>query len=66
MTTTPPTVSDKQRVRLLGQLWERAMVELTTEVGLANLYAHSNVSIGIESRAHDSVCQPDSARSQVA
>ncbi len=50
MTTTPPTVTDDQFARLLQQLGEPAMVELTTQIALANLYTRANVAMGIESQ----------------
>ena len=51
MTTTPPTVTDDhQFARLLQQLGEPAMVELTTQIALANLYTRSNVAMGIKSQ----------------
>lgn len=66
MTATPPTVTDDQFASLLSQLGEPAMVELTTQVALANLYARSNVAMGIESQGFSSACtyqlaQPDPA-----
>ena len=57
MTATPPTVTDEQFARLLAQLGEPAMVELTTQVALANLYARSNVAMGIESQEFSAVCE---------
>ncbi len=57
MTATPPTVTDDQVARLLEQLGEAAMVELTTQVALANLYARSNVAMGIESQGFSASCE---------
>ena len=66
MTVTPPTVTDEQFARLLSQLGEAAMVELTTFVALANLYTRSNVAMGIESQGFSSVCELALARPDVA
>ena len=57
MTATPPTVADDQFASLLDRLGEPAMVELTTQVALANLYARSNVAMGVESQGFSSVCE---------
>lgn len=65
MTATPPTVTDDQFAALLEQLGEPAVVELTTHVALANLYARSNVAMGIESQGFSSACQLDLARPDV-
>jgi alkylhydroperoxidase family enzyme len=56
MTETPPTVTDDLFSRLLRQLGEPGMVELTTQVALANLYTRSNVAMGIESQGFSSAC----------
>jgi alkylhydroperoxidase family enzyme len=66
MTATPPTVSDDQFAGLLEQLGEAAMVELTTYVALANLYARSNVAMGIESQGFSAVCDLRLAHPAVA
>jgi alkylhydroperoxidase family enzyme len=57
MTATPPTVSDEQFASLLAQLGEPAMVELTTQIALANLYTRSNVAMGIESQGFSAACE---------
>jgi len=56
MTQTPPTVTDELSARLLEQLGAAALVELTSYVALANLYARSNVSLGIEAQGFASAC----------
>ncbi|HYP46439.1 MAG TPA: carboxymuconolactone decarboxylase family protein [Propionibacteriaceae bacterium] len=56
MTVTPPTVTDDQFASLLSQLGEPAMVELTTQIALANLYTRSNVAMGIESQGFSDAC----------
>jgi alkylhydroperoxidase family enzyme len=56
MTQTPPTVTDELSARLLEQLGAAALVELTSYVALANLYARSNVSLGIEAQGFASSC----------
>jgi alkylhydroperoxidase family enzyme len=66
MTATPPTVTDDQFARLLEQLGEPAMVELTTQIALANLYTRSNVAMGIESQGFSSACEFELARPDVA
>jgi alkylhydroperoxidase family enzyme len=66
MTATPPTVSDDQFAKLLEQLGEPAMVELTTYIALANLYARSNVAMGIESQGFSNACEVKLARQDVA
>ena len=35
---------------------EPAMVELTTQIALANLYTRSNVAMGIESQGFSAAC----------
>lgn len=57
MTATPPIVTDDQFARLLEQLGEPAMVELTTQVALANLYTRSNVALGVEAQGFSAVCE---------
>ncbi|HEX5534860.1 MAG TPA: hypothetical protein VFX33_14060, partial [Actinomycetales bacterium] len=66
MTATPPTVTDGQFAALLRQLGEPAMVELTTQIALANLFTRSNVAMGIESQGFSSACQLELARPDVA
>jgi alkylhydroperoxidase family enzyme len=66
MTATPPTVTDEQFARLLEQLGEPAMVELTTQIALANLYTRSNVAMGIESQGFSAVCELKLARPDTA
>jgi alkylhydroperoxidase family enzyme len=53
---TPPTVTDELSARLLEQLGAPALVELTTYVALANLYARSNVALGIEAAGLAASC----------
>lgn len=56
MSHTPPTVSDEMSARLLQQLGEAAMVELTALIALANFYARTNVAFGVESDGFASAC----------
>ncbi|MGH9027698.1 MAG: carboxymuconolactone decarboxylase family protein [Acidimicrobiia bacterium] len=49
MTHTPPTVTDELSARLLDQLGEAAMVELTVVIAFANFSTKGNVVLGIES-----------------
>jgi alkylhydroperoxidase family enzyme len=65
MTATPPTVTDELFGRLLEQLGEAAMVELTTQIALANLYTRSNVAMGIESQGFSAACAVELARPDV-
>ena len=66
MTATPPTVTDDQFAGLLERLGEPAMVELVTQVALANLYTRSNVAMGIESQGFSAACELHLARPEVA
>lgn len=66
MTATPPTVTDAQFAGLLEQLGEPAMVELTTQIALANLYTRSNVAMGIESQGFAAACEFKLATPEVA
>jgi len=65
MTTTPPSVSDAQFASLLEQLGEPAMVELTSQIAVANLYTRSNVAMGIESQGFSAACQLELAQPEV-
>jgi alkylhydroperoxidase family enzyme len=56
MSQTPPTVSDEMFARLLDELGEAAMVELTAYISLANFYTRSNVAFGIESDGFAEAC----------
>jgi AhpD family alkylhydroperoxidase len=56
MSQTPPSVTDELSARLLEQLGAPALVELTTVVALANLYARSNVALGIEAQGLAASC----------
>lgn len=56
MSQTPPAVSDEMFDRLLEQLGEAAMVELTAFISLANFYARTNVAFGIESDGFAKAC----------
>jgi AhpD family alkylhydroperoxidase len=56
MSQTPPTVTDELSARLLEQLGAPALVELTALIALANLYARSNVALGIEAQGLAASC----------
>jgi alkylhydroperoxidase family enzyme len=56
MSQTPPTVSDEMSARLLDQLGEAAMVELTAFISLTNFYTRSNVAFGISSDGFAEAC----------
>jgi len=68
MSQTPPTVTDALSARLLDQLGAPALVELTSWVALANLYARTNFALGIESEGFAASCglPPLSEPSRVA
>jgi alkylhydroperoxidase family enzyme len=56
MSQTPPTVTDELSARLLEQLGPPALVELTAFIALANLYARSNVALGVSSQGFSAAC----------
>lgn len=56
MSRTPPTVTDEMSARLLDALGPAALVELTTVIALANLYARTNTALGIESQGFSASC----------
>ncbi len=56
MTQTPPTVTDALSKRLLDQLGAPGLVELTSWVALANLYARTNSALGIEAEGFAASC----------
>ena len=53
---TPPTVTDELSARLLAALGAPALLELTTVIGLANLYTRTNTAFGIESQGFAASC----------
>jgi alkylhydroperoxidase family enzyme len=56
MSQTPPTVTDELSARLLEQLGAAALVEVTAWISLANVYARTNVALGIESQGFAAAC----------
>jgi alkylhydroperoxidase family enzyme len=56
MSQTPPTVTDELSDRLLDQLGPAALVELAAVAALANLYARSNIALGIKSQGFSAAC----------
>ena len=56
MSQTPLTVTDELSARLLAQLGAPALVELTAYVALANLYARSNIALGVTSQGFSAAC----------
>lgn len=56
MTHTPPLVTDEMSSRLVDQLGEAAMVELTAFISLANFITRSNVAFGVESDGFAAAC----------
>jgi alkylhydroperoxidase family enzyme len=53
---TPPSVTDELAARLLDRLGAPAMVELTAWIALANMYARTNVALGIEAQGFAASC----------
>jgi alkylhydroperoxidase family enzyme len=56
MSRTPTDVTDELSARLLEQLGAPAMVELTAWVALANQFARTNSSLGIEAQGFAAAC----------
>jgi alkylhydroperoxidase family enzyme len=56
MSQTPPTVTDELFARLLDELREPAMVELTSFIALSNFIARSNTAFGIKSQGFSDAC----------
>jgi alkylhydroperoxidase family enzyme len=56
MSQTPPTVADELSARLLDQLGESALVELTAFIALANFVARSNTAFGITAQGFSAAC----------
>ena len=56
MTHTPPTVTDELSARLLEELGAPALVELTAQIALANLFTRTNASLGIEAQGFAAAC----------
>jgi alkylhydroperoxidase family enzyme len=56
MSQTPVTVTDELFARLLDQLGEAAMIELSAVIAFANLTTRNNVALGIESDGFAAAC----------
>jgi alkylhydroperoxidase family enzyme len=56
MSQTPPTVTDELSARLLDELGAAALVELTTFIAMANMYARSNIALGVTSQGLSAAC----------
>ena len=56
MSQSPPMVTDELSARLLDQLGAAALVELTAYIGLANMYARTNIALGIKSQGLSAAC----------
>ena len=56
MSQTPPTVTDELVARLLDALGPAALVELSAYIGMANMYARSNVALGVSSQGLSASC----------
>ena len=57
LTSKPQTVTDLRSARLLEQLGQAAMIELTVVIAFANLSARSNVALGVESQGFSAACE---------
>jgi alkylhydroperoxidase family enzyme len=56
MSQTPPTVTDELSARLLEQLGAAALVELTAYIAMANMFARSNIALGVTSQGFSAAC----------
>jgi AhpD family alkylhydroperoxidase len=56
MTAQPPTVTDEQVAELEAALGRAGLVELTTQIGLENMRARTNHSLGITGQGFDAAC----------
>lgn len=56
MSQTPPTVTDWMVDKLLDQLGEEAVVELTQQVALENMRSRFNSAAGLQSQGYSDVC----------
>lgn len=56
MTHTPPLVTDELSARLVEQLGEAAIVELTAFISVANFITRTNVAFGVESDGFAAAC----------
>lgn len=56
MSLTPPAVTDEQSAELLAELGPAGLVELTAAVGLMNLNARTNVTLGIHADGFAEAC----------
>jgi alkylhydroperoxidase family enzyme len=56
MSQTPLTVTDELSARLLDRLGPAALVELTAFIALANMYARSNIALGVTSQGFSAAC----------
>ena len=57
MSQTPPAVTDEMSAALLDELGAPGLVELTSWAAMANLYARSNVAMGIEAEGFAASCE---------
>lgn len=57
MTHTPPTVTDWMVEKLLDQLGNAAVVELTQMVALENMRSRFNAAAGLQSQGYSDVCE---------
>ena len=57
MSTTPLTVTDWMVEKLIDQLGEPAVVELTQMVALENMRSRFNSAAGLQSQGHSDVCE---------
>jgi alkylhydroperoxidase family enzyme len=57
MSSTPLAVSDELSRRLVAALGPAALVELTAIIALENLYARSNIAMGVKSQGFAASCE---------
>jgi AhpD family alkylhydroperoxidase len=53
---TPPVVTDEMSAALLEELGAPALLELTARIALMNLYARSNIALGIKAEGLSDSC----------
>jgi alkylhydroperoxidase family enzyme len=56
MSQGSPTVTNELSARLLAQLGAPGVIELTAWIGLANLYARSNIALGVTAEGFSEAC----------
>lgn len=57
MSVTPPTVTDRMVEKLIDQLGNEAVVELTQMIALENMRSRFNSAAGLQSQGYSDVCE---------